>query len=151
MGNELVSIIMPAYNCECYIKKAIESVYNQTYESWELIVVNDGSSDDTENICKNYASKDLRIKYISQSNSGSSNARNTGLKQINGNYVAFLDSDDWYDTRFLEMMIDKLQSNESDVVMCDFCIDGKPEFSYSDKVLNGKEILSEFGGVYVTA
>lgn len=149
MESGLVSIIMPAYNCESFIKRAIDSVKNQTYGSWKLIIVNDGSTDSTETICESYAASEPRIKYISQENSGSSAARNTGLKHVTGDFVAFLDSDDWYEPNFLEVMIGKLQSTEAEVVMCDFCIDGNSEFSYSDKLIDDKDILSEFIGGYM--
>lgn len=97
----LVSIMMPAYNAERYLGEAIESVLAQTYPDWELIIVNDGSSDRTPEIALNYT--DPRIRIIHQSNGGESIARNTALRHMRGEFVAFLDSDDAFLTRHLEL------------------------------------------------
>jgi glycosyltransferase involved in cell wall biosynthesis len=105
----LVSIIMPAYNAEETIKESIQSVINQTYGNWELLVVNDGSSDNTVAIIESY--EDARIKLINQKNSGVSSARNNALRQAIGEYVSFLDSDDlWVETK-LEVQMQYLQEN----------------------------------------
>jgi glycosyltransferase involved in cell wall biosynthesis len=92
MGNALVSIITPVYNAEKYIKDAIESVLQQSYKNWELIVVNDGSTDNSKSIIK--SNHDERIKYYEQENKGSAAARNIGLDQMKGDYFCFLDADD---------------------------------------------------------
>ena len=89
-----VSIIMAAYNAEKYIKEAIDSVINQEYQHWELIIINDGSTDGTENIIRSY--DDDRIRYHSQTNAGVSSARNIGLRHMEGDYFCFLDADDVY-------------------------------------------------------
>ena len=89
----LVSIIIPTYNRETKISRAINSVVNQTYKNWELIIIDDGSKDDTKNVIKPYL-KDKRIKYFYQKNSGVASARNLGIKKSTGEYLAFLDSDD---------------------------------------------------------
>ena len=93
---ELASIIIPAYNAERYISEAIESVINQTYTNWELIIVNDGSTDNTEKIAQSYAQKDSRITYITQENKGVSVARNIGYNASKGDYLGFLDADDYW-------------------------------------------------------
>ena len=97
MIDDLVSIIMPAYNAEKYIEEAIESVLKQTYRNWELIIVNDCSIDATEQIVKKYQEQDERIKFHSLTeNQGVANARNTALQNAVGRYIAFLDSDDMW-------------------------------------------------------
>ena len=97
----VVSIVMPAYNAERWIANAIDSVLGQTYSDWELLVVDDGSSDDTEAVVRGY--DDPRISLISQANRGPYHSRNTGLKQARGKYIALLDADDWYEPVHLRL------------------------------------------------
>ncbi len=95
MGEELVSIVMPAYNCADYIEETLQSVLMQTYENWEVVVVDDQSTDDTKKIVKAFATKDKRIRLLElEKNSGVAIARNRGIVAARGNYIAFLDSDD---------------------------------------------------------
>ena len=106
MIDDLVSIIMPAYNAEKYIEEAIESVLKQTYRNWELIIVNDCSIDATEQIVKKYQEQDERIKFHSLTeNQGVANARNTAIQNARGRYLAFLDSDDMWLPEKLEKQI----------------------------------------------
>ena len=112
MIDDLVSIIMPAYNAEKYIEEAIESVLKQTYRNWELIIVNDCSIDATEQIVKKYQEKDERIKFHSLTeNHGVANARNTALQNAVGRYIAFLDSDDMWLPEKLEKQIGFMKIN----------------------------------------
>jgi len=97
-----VSVVIPTYNCAQYIAEAIESVLNQTYKDFEIIVIDDGSTDNTQEIIKPYLNK---IKYIYQQNSGPSAARNRGIKEANGEYIAFLDADDIWLPQKLELQI----------------------------------------------
>ena len=92
---KLVSIVIPVYNVEHYLHKCLDSVIKQTYKNLEIIIVNDGSTDNSLSICKKYADEDSRIKLISQENKGLSGARNTGIKEVSGDYIYFIDSDDW--------------------------------------------------------
>ena len=92
---ELISVIVPIYNVEKYIKKCIDSIINQTYKNLEIILVNDGSPDECGKICDEYERIDSRIVVIHKENGGLSDARNAGLKVMHGKYVAFVDSDDW--------------------------------------------------------
>lgn len=109
----LVSIIMPAYNCEKYIEDAICSVLNQTYQEWEHIIVDDASTDGTFCIIQKYVRKDARIKVISiKKNSGVSNARNIGITAARGDYIAFLDSDDQWKRNKLEYHIKYMLEND---------------------------------------
>ena len=96
---ELISVIVPVYKVEKYIHKCVDSIINQTYKNLEIILVDDGSPDECGKICDEYAEKDNRIIVIHQKNSGQCVARNMGLKKMSGEYVAFVDSDDYLEKR----------------------------------------------------
>lgn len=109
---DLVSIITPAYNCEEFISETIDSVLEQTYSNWEMIIVNDKSTDNTECIIKSYLEKEQRIKLINlEINSGVAKARNTALKAANGRYIAFLDSDDCWKKDKLKKQLDFMKKH----------------------------------------
>lgn len=114
MKNKKVSIIMPAYNCERTIKQAIESVINQDYDNKELIIINDGSSDNTENEIKKIKSE--KIKLYTIKNQGVSHARNYGIKHSSGEYLMFIDSDDEYTPHFIRKMVEILEHSNVDQV-----------------------------------
>ena len=95
-----ISVIVPAYNAENYVSNCIESILRQSYSYFELILIDDGSIDNSLNICKEYEKRDPRIKVYTQPNSGPSTARNKGLKNITGTYITFVDSDDFIDENF---------------------------------------------------
>lgn len=110
MKNELISIIMPTYNCAKFIKETIKSVINQTYENWELVIVDDCSNDNTEEIVASF--NDKRIKYHRlEKNSGAAVARTTAMKMATGNYMAFLDSDDLWKDNKLEKQLEFMKKN----------------------------------------
>jgi teichuronic acid biosynthesis glycosyltransferase TuaG len=116
MSDDLVSIIMPAYNAEKYIAASIESVLAQTYSDWELIVVDDGSTDSTATVVQEFATSDPRVRYIFQENGRLGKARNTGISNSTGRLIAFLDSDDlWLPTK-LEVQTRAMAENNADVV-----------------------------------
>ncbi len=115
---KLFSVIVPVYNVEKYIKRCIESVLNQSYINFELILVDDGSIDSSYNICKEYEKKDNRIKVIHKENGGLSSARNVGLDNINGEYVCFIDSDDYVDKEYLMKCAYRLDIGYD---ICSFC------------------------------
>lgn len=102
MKNPVVSIVMPTYNVEKYISAAIVSVINQTYSDWELLVIDDGSTDNSNSVAQVYANKDLRIKVIKKENGGLSDARNYGIDLAKGKYIHFFDSDDAVEPDFYE-------------------------------------------------
>ncbi|MFL0268928.1 glycosyltransferase family 2 protein [Candidatus Clostridium radicumherbarum] len=106
-----ISIIMPAYNSENSITKSIQSVLNQSFQDFELIIVDDGSTDETLKLANLFASKDDRIKIISIANNGVSNARNTGIKYVQSKYLVFLDSDDYYEPRALEIIMNNIKED----------------------------------------
>ena len=114
----IVSVIIPVYNVKPYLEESLESVINQTYKNLEIIVVDDGSNDGSEKICDEYAPKDDRIKIIHRKNGGLSVARNTGLDNMNGEYIAFLDSDDIYHPAMIQEMLLPLLYNKADCAVC---------------------------------
>lgn len=115
---ELVSVIVPVYNVEKYLRKCIDSIKNQTYSNLEIILVNDGSTDNSYKICNEYAKEDRRIKIINKANGGLSSARNSGIKVARGTFIAFVDSDDWIEDAMIEKMIDVAVKEQADVVHC---------------------------------
>ena len=101
----MISVIVPIYNVEKYLIKCIESIINQTYKDLEIILVDDGSTDSSGKICDEFATKDNRIKVIHKKNGGLSSARNIGLDICKGNYISFIDSDDYIELDMYEKMI----------------------------------------------
>ena len=100
-----ISVIIPAYNAEDTIKKTVKDVLTQTYKDFELIIVNDGSTDSTQEICEKIEKKDSRVKVFNQKNGGLSNARNNGIKLATGNYITLIDADDRVELYYLEYLI----------------------------------------------
>lgn len=117
--NILFSIIMPAYNSSETIERAIRSVFNQSYTNWELVIVDDGSKDDTYAIANKMSEINSRIKVLQQSNSGPGIARNNAIDNATGDYIAFLDADDYWDESFLARVYERIRNNKSDVVFYD--------------------------------
>lgn len=115
----LVSVIIPVYNVEEFLRECVDSVINQTYKNLEIILVNDGSTDLSGKICDEYVEKDERISVIHQKNGGLSVARNTGLSETNGDYVYFLDSDDYIADNALETLVEIAEKDNSDIVFFD--------------------------------
>lgn len=119
---ELVSIIMPVFNVEKYIKISLDSILNQTYENFEIIIVNDCSTDSSKEICEEYVKKDSRIIFVDKSdnkiNKGASYARNCGLDTAKGKYIAFLDSDDYVEPEFIHTLASLLENFDSDLSGC---------------------------------
>lgn len=123
MDNELVSVIMPAYNAEKYISKAIKSVMNQTYHNWELIVIDDGSADSTVDVVSKIAAVEHRVHlYKNQSNMGVSKTRNKGFDLAKGKYIALLDSDDFWHSDKLEKQLALLKEKNADVVYSSYSL-----------------------------
>ena len=118
--NPLVSVIMPAFNAERFISNAIDSVLSQTFIDWELIIINDGSTDDTEKIISNYLKQDNRIYYVFQENGKQGKARNRGIRMSRGKYLAFLDADDLWTSKKLSSQIEQIESENLDLIFSDF-------------------------------
>lgn len=158
--NDLVDIIMPVYNMEKYLNRAIESVLSQTYENFRLLAINDGSTDSSLHILEGFQKKDSRIEVFSQSNKGVSAARNKGLKYIKGKYVCFLDPDDYLSKDYLFSLVSDIKNNQSDISVCyfrRFYDDGKEEFpkELKSEVQTRDDFLKDFflednkGGGYI--
>ena len=116
----LASIIMPVYNAQHTLCRAVESVISQTFRDWELLLVDDGSNDDSGRICDEYAQKEARIRVIHQKNQGVSAARQTGIEAAQGEYVIHADADDWVEPTMLEALYRQAKEDDADVVICDF-------------------------------
>ena len=135
MHDEVISVIVPCYNVEKYVSKCIESIINQTYKNLEIILIDDNSTDKTYEILEIYKEKDNRIKLLKNDiNKGAAYSRNRALNEAKGKYIGFVDSDDYIDSNFYEVMIDSILKNNSDISICDFKI------VYEDK---NKEIISK--------
>lgn len=117
-----LSVVSPVYNGSAYLTPFLESVLHQTFRDFELIMVDDGSTDDSIQILKTYQEKDARIHLIRQNHKGAGSARNVGFSQTKGQYIIFLDSDDWFKEDFFKIMIDQITKDQSDVVVCEFFI-----------------------------
>lgn len=126
----MISIVIPVYNAEMFLKKCITSIQNQTFQDWELILVDDGSSDSSGMICDRASKDDARIKVIHQLNHGVSSARNAGLDRATGDYVMFVDADDWIEPALCQSLLDGS-------IHADLAIGGYKEV-YLDKVLSHK-------------
>jgi glycosyltransferase involved in cell wall biosynthesis len=121
--DELISIIIPCYNQGQFLDETLLSVYNQSYPNWECIIVNDGSTDNSESIAKKWANKDKGFIYFHKENNGVSSARNFALEKAKGSYVQFLDADDLLDSRKLELSLSalkELQSENKQIVISNF-------------------------------
>ena len=116
---DLISVVVPVYRVEPYLDRCVASIVNQTYRNLEIILVDDGSPDRCPAMCDAWAEKDRRIKVIHKANGGLSDARNVGLQLAQGNYVAFIDSDDWIDLRFIEILYKAIVETEAEISACD--------------------------------
>lgn len=131
----MITVIVPVYNVEKYLSKCIESIINQTYSDLEIILIDDGSTDRSGEICDEYQKKDNRIKVIHKKNGGLSDARNWGLNIATGKYIAFLDSDDWIDKDLYKQLYNLINKYNSDIAICNFknAYSEDIELIYSDK------------------
>ena len=114
----LVSIVVPVYRVEAYLPRCINSLLEQTYRNLEIILIDDGSPDNCPEMCDCYAMQDARIKVIHQKNGGLANARNVGLAAATGEYLAYVDSDDWVDKLYVEKLVNLLKLNDADMATC---------------------------------
>lgn len=114
----LISVIVPIYNVENYLDRCVDSIINQTYKNLEIILVDDGSPDNCPKMCDDYAEKDSRVKVVHKKNGGLSDARNAGMEVATGEYVSFIDSDDYISLDFYETLLQTMIDNDSDIVEC---------------------------------
>lgn len=145
-----VSVIVPIYNVERYLNQCVDSILSQTYDKLEVILVDDGSPDNCGKICDDYANKDERIKVIHKKNGGLSSARNAGLNVISGDYVSFVDSDDWLAKDTYEYCLKKLGENGCDAILFDSILTSdrqkllEPADDYTTVIKGRNEILDFF-------
>ena len=151
-----ISVIVPVYNTSAYLEKSIQSLINQSFKSFELIVINDGSTDNSLEICEKFAEKDSRIVLISQENKGIGSVRKIGMEKAIGDYIIHVDSDDYVENNFLEELFNQIHVTNADICLCDFNRFSSQTTEYgsqetdlkSDTIING--ILTEtiFGGLW---
>ena len=155
MKDSLLSVVVPVYNVEQYLNTCVDSILNQTYENIEVILVDDGSSDNSGSICDAYAEKDERIKVIHKSNGGLSDARNCGIDAASGEYIIFVDSDDYIHSQMFEILIGQVIANDSDIAACEYqkvpegtaTVEMRAEAEV--KILSGVKLLEElYSGNY---
>lgn len=120
MNNPEVSIIVPVYNAEAYIRRCLDSILAQTFENFEVLLIDDGSIDATPAICDEYAAMDSRVKVFHKENGGVASARQVGVQNARGEYSIHADGDDWVDADMLETMLSAIKQNDSDVLIADF-------------------------------
>ncbi|MDR0914209.1 MAG: glycosyltransferase [Oscillospiraceae bacterium] len=143
----MISVIIPVYNVEKYLKRCVDSVLAQTYQDFEIILVDDGSTDNGGKLCDEYAALNDRIRTIHQANGGLSAARNTGIDEANGEYISFIDSDDWIAETFLEVLYNTAVNNNADISTVryyEIWEDGRKEvftLSPENKVMPGLEAM----------
>ena len=125
---DLISIIVPVYGVEAYIVECIESLINQSYKNIEILLIDDQSPDKCPEICEKYAEIDKRIKVIHKENGGAGSARNVGLRNYRGEYVCFVDGDDYVDENYIQVLYDAISKNNADIAVIDY------EYLYKDKV-----------------
>ncbi|MCQ2523350.1 MAG: glycosyltransferase [Lachnospiraceae bacterium] len=141
-----ISVIVPVYNTELYLKNCVDSILRQTFKDFELILIDDGASDNSASLCKEYADADTRVKYFYQENSGASVARNHGIDVATGDFITFIDSDDWIDEDYLELLL--AESERYDIVQIGnhvFTADGQTNRgdqvnSDLEEKINGKDL-----------
>ena len=127
---EKISVIVAIYNIEQYLVKCIESLINQTYDNLEIILMDDGSTDASGEICDEYAKMDKRIKVVHQKNQGLSVVRNNGIKMATGKYVILVDGDDFVERKYVERLFRQLDKNDADIAVCGYKTepDGRVEY-----------------------
>lgn len=142
MSGPAISLVMPVYNVEKYLKRALESVQTQTFKNFELIIVNDGSTDGSKAIAESFCEKNENFILINQENQGPSVARNTGLKVCKGDYIGFMDSDDYLEPEFLESLYTAATENDADIACCNF------NLYYPERKLKIYMPFTSFPGIY---
>lgn len=145
MENELISLIIPVYNTEKYLRGCLDCVINQTYKNLEIIIINDGSTDNSLDIINKYASNDKRIKVLDIPNSGGGNARNKGLDIATGDYIGFVDSDDTLELSMYELLMHYIKKNNVEMAICDYSTSSTYDLNKPIKevILDNHELMKE--------
>lgn len=146
MGNLKVSILIPAFNVDQYLSQCLDSVINQTYSNLQIVIVDDGSKDNTLEICKSYAERDDRVEFYTQDNQGVAVTRNHLLEKVKGEYVLFVDADDWIELDMVDYLVALATEHSAGMVMCDRVInDTKPIDSCPNiKIILQDEAIKDF-------
>lgn len=121
MSNPTLTVIVPCYNVSLYLKKCVDSILNQYYKDLDIILIDDGSTDETPSICDCLAQKDKRIRVFHQKNKGSSKCREIGIKSSKGDFITFVDADDWIHSEMYSIMMSALIESSADIVQCGVC------------------------------
>lgn len=138
----MISVIVPVYNVKPYLQKCVDSIRNQTYQNLEIILVDDGSTDGSGEMCDEYANKDSRVIALHQKNAGQGAARNLGLDTAHGEWVGFVDADDWIDLNYYEKLVQAAETADADMACCDRRIyDEEGNLTYEVKIVEGKRKL----------
>ena len=164
-SEELISIIVPIYNVEKYLRMCLDSIEHQTYSNIEVLLINDGSPDSSGEICQEYVARDSRFRYFEKENGGLSDARNYGIERSNGRYLTFVDSDDWLSLTYVEDLYQAAIRNDADTVVSHYTIYNESDRNYYvhiwddyyEKTYTGEELVLELpslelnGYVYITS
>lgn len=141
----LISLLIPCYNVEQYLPQCIESIINQTYNNLQIVMIDDGSSDGTWNVIQNYAGKDSRIEVYRQENQGVASTRNNLLDKVKGEYVLFVDSDDWIEPDMVEFLVGKSLTHQADIVVCGMVKNNAiPDGEYTEELLDQETTIKKF-------
>lgn len=145
----LISVVVPVYNTNKYIRRCIDSILSQSFSDFELIVVDDGSPDNCGEICDQYSEKDKRVRVLHQDNAGVSAARNNGVKIAKGDYITFIDSDDWVDQNFLQRMYSVCESNNAQMCICKLKMLDNERSDQTEinptEIMSGREAIEKHG------
>jgi len=164
-GGELISIVVPIYNVEKYLRMCLDSIEQQTYSNIEVLLINDGSPDSSGEICQEYVARDSRFHYFEKENGGLSDARNYGIERSNGMYLTFVDSDDWLSLTYVEDLYQAAIRNDADTVVSHYTIYNESDRNYYvhiwddyyEKTCTGEELVLELpslelnGYIYITS
>lgn len=145
MNKPLVSVLVPVYNTEKYIQECLESIVGQIYRPLQVIIINDGSTDSSEHICKQFADKYPFVEYCSQTNAGVATTRNRLIEKIKGDYFLFVDSDDWIELEMINFLVNKAEENDADIVTCGLVRDiNKFSQQYTEQSLTKEDFIKKF-------
>lgn len=135
---DLISVIVPVYNVESYLKRCLDSIINQTYQNIEIILIDDGSTDNSGNLCEDYKKIDNRIKVVHKTNGGLSDARNTGIKKAKGKYITFVDSDDYVEYDYVEYLYNLIKKYDTNISFCKYYVERNDKIKIKTKGIEKK-------------
>ena len=142
-NNPLVSIVVSVYNTEKYLDKCIKSILDQTYKNLEIIIINDGSTDSSQSICERFKDQESRITLIDKANTGAADSRNIAIQKANGEYIAFVDSDDYIDKKFIEILIKNMFDYDCQISACNYA----SVYENGKTLIKNKPLTREFNNI----